>query len=445
MSEEPSWNIARLIPTSGISGADEQERRATSALLAVMSSVKEFGRVITSQFGAPNTSVEAFIEVPFVHGEKKLYPDGLIRCRRGQKSWTALVEVKTGSNQLDQIQLENYLDIARDNGFDCVLTISNEIPPVHGQHPTSVDKRKVRKVDLVHLSWTEVLTHAVVQKEHKGVADPDQSWILGELIRYLEHPRSGALNFDDMGPHWVGVRESILDGTLRSADRGVLEVASRFEALIRFACLQLGRRLGTEVTPVLSRQEQSDPQLKTSVLAQSLVSNGSMEAAIRIPQSVSPIFVVVDIRAGKVTCHMDIAAPEQGRSLTRVNWLIRQLKDAPESIRLESFAVRSRNVEAQLLKTAREAPATLIPDPLKELRMFRIASQSSLGTKRGVGRGSFIDSVLAAIYACYEDIGQNLKAWTPAAPRLREQAEVDVEPDVSPSLHSAALSSQDNE
>ena len=35
MSEE-SWNLARLIPTSGINGAQEQERRATSALLAVL-------------------------------------------------------------------------------------------------------------------------------------------------------------------------------------------------------------------------------------------------------------------------------------------------------------------------------------------------------------------------------------------------------------------------
>ncbi len=41
---EDTWLAARLIPTSGINGADEQERRATSALLAVMSAVREFGR-----------------------------------------------------------------------------------------------------------------------------------------------------------------------------------------------------------------------------------------------------------------------------------------------------------------------------------------------------------------------------------------------------------------
>ena len=90
-------------------------------------------------------------------------------------------------------QLECYLDVAREQGFDAVITISNEIAPTPGAHPTAVDKRKLKKVALHHLSWTQVLTEAVMQKEHRGVADPDQAWILGELIRYLEHPRSGAM------------------------------------------------------------------------------------------------------------------------------------------------------------------------------------------------------------------------------------------------------------
>ena len=44
--DEVDWEAARLIPVSGISGAEEQERRGSSALLAVLSSVKEFGRAI---------------------------------------------------------------------------------------------------------------------------------------------------------------------------------------------------------------------------------------------------------------------------------------------------------------------------------------------------------------------------------------------------------------
>jgi hypothetical protein len=43
---EETWQRARLIPTTGIGGQDEQEQRATSSLLAVIGAVPQFGRAI---------------------------------------------------------------------------------------------------------------------------------------------------------------------------------------------------------------------------------------------------------------------------------------------------------------------------------------------------------------------------------------------------------------
>jgi hypothetical protein len=445
MAEE-NWHEARLIPTSGINGAEEQERRATSALLAVVSAVREFGRAVVKPFGAPAGSIETYIEVPFVLGEKTLFPDGLIRVSRGARSWTALVEVKTGSNELQSEQLENYLDIAREHGYDAVLTISNEIPAVAGQHPTKVDRRKLRKVALHHLSWTQVLAEAVMQKEFRGVADPDQAWILGELIRYLEHHRSGALEFDDMGEAWVAVRDAVSAGTLRPTDKGVPDVVARFDALLRFASLRLGRQLGTEVVPVLTRKEQSDPSLRAQALASMLCQTGQLSGAIRIPDTVGPLIVTADLRSSRVTCHVDVDAPTDGRPTTRVNWLVRQLKAAPASVRVETFAAHARGSSAaELLDAVRENPAALVVDPKKELRSFRLALTSTMGTKRGRGRGSFIDSVLGATDTFYADVLQHLKAWSAAPPRLRHtgSAAEDVEPTRPASLRSTDYSSQD--
>lgn len=442
---EQSWHVARLIPTSGINGPDEQERRATSALLSVMSSVKEFGRALTGPLGAPAGRLETFIEIPFIRGEKKIFPDGLIRATWGKKEWTALVEVKTGTNFLVTEQLENYLDVARENGFDALVTISNEISASVGQHPTSVDKRKLKKVALHHWSWSEVLTHAVMQKEFRGVADLDQAWILGELIRYLEHPRSGALSFEDMGPNWVDVREAVATGTLRQTDKSVVDVAGRFDALIRFACLQLGRKLGAEVTPLLSREEASNPASRTSSLVSSLVHTGAMAASIRIPNAVAPLEVHANLRASRITCHFDIEAPREGKQTTRVNWLVRQLKDTPETVRVEAFAVRAREGTAELLRDVRETPNLLVADPKKDLKSFRVAQIHQLGAKRGAGRGSFIDSMLTAIDTSYSDIGQSLKSWTATPPRVRSEREVELDPSVKSSLGSAALSSQDGD
>jgi hypothetical protein len=441
---EDSWLAARLIPTSGINGAEEQERRATSALLAVMGAVREFGKALTQPFGAPAGPVQTYIEVPLKLGDGRFFPDGLVRVTRGQRQWTALVEVKTGGNELKAEQLERYLDIAKEYGFDALITISNEIPPVVGQHPTAIDKRKLKKVALYHLPWSEVLTIAVMQKEYRGVADPEQAWILGELIRYLEHPRSGALEFSDMGPSWVPVREAVSAGTVRGTDLAVSEVAGRFDALVRFAGLKLGRELGTEVVPALSRRELAEPATRTQALATQLATTGMLTAALRIPGAVGALYVTTDLRAAKITCHVDVDAPREGRPTTRVNWLVRQLKDAPGTVRVESSAAYSRGPgNAELLGKVREDPALLVGDPSKELRTFRVAAISPVGTKRGTGRGSFIDSVLDAIDSFYELVILNLKPWMPAPPKMRSVEET-IEPEpVAPALVSTAISSQD--
>lgn len=440
---EETWHAARLIPTSGINGATEQERRATSALLAVLGVVPDFAKALLSNLGAPSGNVTTFIEVPFELGESRIYPDGLIRVRRGARVWTALVEVKTGKNQLETQQLENYLDIARAEGYDSLITISNEIPPTPGQHPTQVDRRKLRKVALVHWSWSEVLAAAIVQKEHRGVSDPEQAWILGELIRYLEHERSGALELDDMGQHWVAVREAVAAGTIRANDPHAPEVVARFDALLRYASLRLGQRLGTDVVQNLSRKDVADPKQRAAELVKSLAESGLLSGSIKIPGAVGPITVTADLRASQVSCHVDVPAPQSGRSTTRVNWLVRQLKDAPDDARIEAFAARVRGGgAAELLHAVREEPKLLIDDPTRDLKSFRVARVATMGSKRGRGRGAFIDSVLDTLDGFYGDVVQNIKPWSPAPPKLRDPVTPDPDSD---GLSSTDLSSQDDE
>ena len=444
---ESAWQQARLIPTSGINGPLEQERRATSALLAVMSAVKEFGRSLTRSLGAHAGDIETFIEVEFDVNGKTVIPDGLIRVSRGRRVWTALVEVKTGRNELRTEQLESYLEAARQYGHNCLLTISNETPSAAGVHPTPVDRRKFRHVGLHHLTWSEVLSHAVLEKEHRGVADPDQAWILGELIRYLEHPRSGAMEFEDMGPSWVSVRNAVSDGTLRGTDKAAREIAGRFDALLRYTALRLGTRLGTDVVVSLTRKETADPASRIQSHVDSMVQQGRLLGALRIPDTAGPLDVVVDLRARQITCSVDIEAPRDGRPTTKVNWLIRQLKATDERVRLESTVLNQRGAGASaLLGRVRETPDLLILDPSKSIRSFTVAMNHPMGVKSGRGQGTFIDSFLAAVDLFYSDILQSVKAWSAKPPRLREQtdaAELAEAQEVTPALVATAVSSQD--
>ena len=419
--DDSGWQQARLIPVSGINGAEEQERRGTSALLAVLSSVKEYGRTVTAALGAPAGTVETFIEVPFLTAAgKRACPDGLIRVARGGKTFVALVEVKTGRNVLETAQVECYLDIARDNGFDAVLTISNEIAPAPGVHPTPVDKRKLRKVALHHLSWSRLHTLAVIEQVNRAVADPDQAWVLGEFVRYLEHPKSGAIDFDDMGPQWVTVRDAVAAGTLRSGDKGALEVATRFDQLISFTGMRLSRQLGVTVLPALSRSEAADPASRRTSQATQLVTAGKLSGGLRIPNAIAPIHVTVDLRASKISASVSFPAPAEGRQLTRVNWLLRQLKDAPGDLRVDAITAWSRgDGTAELLSALRTDPALLVEDNKRDIRSFTLTLTKPAGSKRGQGRGSFVGSALELVDAFYRDVVQALRPWTPSAPKVK--------------------------
>ena len=409
-----------------------------------MSAVREFGRALLGPFGAPTAPIEAFVEVPFEVDGERVFPDGLLRVRRGSKTWVALVEVKTGSNRLEAEQLEAYLDVARLHHYDAVLTISNEIAPIPGTHPTTVDRRRTRTVPLHHLSWTRVLTEAVVQKTHRGVADPEQAWILGELIRYLEHRNSGAMAFDDMGPSWVTARESATHGTLHARDKAAGDVASRWNQLIQFVCLHLGKQLGVEVQPGLSRRELSDPTLRAAALVQSLVAHGSMDGELRIPGTIGPVGVTGDLRAGRISVSVTVPAPQTGRGRTRVNWLLRQLATAPDDLRIDCLTAYSRGASSsELLRKVRADPDVLVGDDKREIKQFRLVLSAPMGTKRGAGRGGFVSSVLDLVDAFYADVVQGLKPWAAPPPKLRPPGPPEPLEDVASSLLSTDHSSQD--
>ena len=416
--EENTWQPARLFPITGIGGADEQERRGTSALLAVVQSVREFGRALTSRCGAPGGVIETFIEVPFTLNDKKLRPDGLIRVSRGKRTWTALVEVKTGRNGLDPDQINNYLDIARDQGFDAVITISHEIAVTPGVHPVLVDKRKLRKVELFHLSWSRIHTEALIEQANNVVSDPDQAWILSEFVRFIESPKSGAWDFEDMGPRWVEVRDAAALQTLRANSDDALAVVSKFDQLLAFAAMELSRKLGVNVQQSLTKKERSDHALRIQAQSVLLANTGQLTGSLDVPDAAFGINIVVDLRANRVDCSGMFMAPTDGRPLTRINWLVRQLKDAPDDLMISASAARSRTPgSTRTLKEVRENPSLLLDDPQAEVRSFTLTLSAKSGTKRGQGRGSFVGSVTALVDSFYIGVVQYLKNWSPAAPK----------------------------
>jgi hypothetical protein len=213
----------------------------------------------------------------------------------------------------------------------------------------------------------------------------------------------------------VPVREAVIAGTLRPSDKKAAQVADAWERLVRQVCLRQSGDLGVDVTPVGARRGAADPAARTAQHVKSLVEHGTLTAALRIPGAVGPLRFTADIRTGQVETSVDVPAPQEGRPLTRVNWLLRQLADAPAGLRIDALTCAASQNRCELLDVARKEPKLLVPEA--DVRGYALTLTQTLGTKRGVGRGGFITSVHGAVDGFYRDVMHSIRPWAPPPPK----------------------------
>lgn len=412
---QDDWQPSRLFPVAGVGSGEEQERRATSALLSVMQVVREFGRALTVPMGAPRGALTTFLEVPFSQNGEAYRPDGVIRIVRGQKQWTALVEVKTSSGRLNADQINHYLDIAKSRGFDAVITISNQLTGGDDDHPIAVDRRRLRKVSLFHLSWDQIRANAHLTIQSEKLSDATQVLVLNEFIRYMDHARAGMAGLTDMGSNWVKVRDSVKARTARASDRSVGDVSAKFDELVQKVGFELTGLLGVAVNTLAPRDAPDHSSRR-----QQLADSGIVRGRLRIPGAIDEIVIGADIRTDRVSATLEVPSPRgDTRPQTRVAWLLRQipLVAGPTNIRVEALLVGGRkDGPVTTLDIARQDPRSLLPEDQREIRGFAITLDLPMGAKRAAGTGTLIGSVRNVSTAFYGDVVQHLRPWVPKRP-----------------------------
>lgn len=423
------WQRARLIPVVGNGVGHEREQRATSALLAVLSIVRPFSQEVLVPLGASRAgraTVEAFIEPPFKDKTSKSWrPDGLIRVTYGQqRPWVALVEVKTGSSLLEADQINAYLDLARDADYDHVITISNELSPSIGVHPTpGIRVRKNSRVQVSHFSWTRVAALASRVRDRTGVEDLEQEWILSELLRYLEHQSSGAMEFDDMGQEWTTIRDDTRAGTLTRRTPGVDEVALRWDQLLTYAALKLSIRINEDVEEVLTRAHRNDPGLRRADFAKELVDHGSFSGDLRVPRTVGDLHVCADVRARQCTLSVSVDAPSDKKARGSLTWLTKQLEDAPSTVVVEAYAKGAQHPVVATLGDLHEDPSHVVAHLPADIVRFVVLHRRELSVNRRGGRSSgFTDSVIGQIFDFYDHVVQRLTPYQEKAPSVSPES-----------------------
>jgi hypothetical protein len=156
-----------------------------------------------------------------------------------------------------------------------------------------------------------------------------------------------------------------------------------------------------------------------------LADTGALETVLRVPAAVGDLRIQADLRAKRTLTSVDVDTPGDGRPKARINWLLRQLSEAPDDLRVDVAFPNVRQTTSELLGALRENPERLFypRDPARPPRSFRLTLARQMGQKRGKEEGSFVRETRLQIFDFYRDLVQNVKPWQARAPKLREPAD----------------------
>ena len=424
---------ARLFPVLPDS---RKEEKATSMLLAVFSVVPDFAKEILGEAGAPigkRANLTCFTEVSFKGANQKSRPDGLIVIQNAGKSWAALVETKVGRSSLTTDQIEEYLAIAKEQGFDAVITISNQFAALPSHHPVEVSRNKLRSVGLFHFSWTAIFSKALLLMENKGVEDAEQVYLLKELVRYLKHDSSGVSTPFKMSREWREVCDQIQVGQklLRTSDFVQGAVSDWFQ-LLRFLSIQLSLATGKTCSIAVGRKHSAKPETLLGESTAEFVAQHNFEADIDVPNAASKVCVNLNLARRTLFLSATLKAPQDVKQQrTGISFVLNQLREYEKDdllIRV-NWPRRTKSTELPISQCQDEDDRkALLSSATKELpTSVDIIRVLDIGA--GIKSASKLPNIVEdALMLFYKDVVQDLKQYVPKAPKLRPKIVREEEP-----------------
>ena len=420
---------ARLLPTPG----SKNERALTSILLATMTVARPFACRLLKSWGVSmgkTSKLQAYTEVTFPMSGRKsnVRPDGVLVLSTRKRRWTALVEAKANNNVIDEEQIERYGQIARTYGIDAVITLSNQLVSLPSHVPYTVPRGLGRHISFVHSSWIGMLTEARLILAGENEVDPEQRYIMEEMVEYFGHRKSGVQPFDQMSAEWRPLVVGLRNGhRFKSSTPEVESTIASWHQEARDICLILSRSMGERVELRLSRKHKADPALRLREDCGALAASWEMRCAVGVPKTVSPIEVVVNLERRTVSCGMRVGArPDRTTATGRVNALVRQLraKEEPQAhgreVILRAFRPgKASPVQASLADVRKDSGRLVgerrgVPTSFEVLMVKDMAGRFS-------SRRKFVEDLEKLIKVFYERVGQRMRAWQEVPPRIAKE------------------------
>ncbi|UWS02002.1 hypothetical protein K4K94_11640 [Phaeobacter inhibens] len=437
MMERPEYlkqgEPARLFP---VLSNNSKEGRTTSILLACLSKVEELASELLASLGqrtGKRTTIETFTEVVF-DGQKegsKDRPDGLIVVKNGSREWRAMVEAKIGNNPLTAEQIEKYRSLSKDNGIDCVITISNQFATLPASHPLEEVRKSRSKTPVFHWSWMFVLTAVDLLISNDGVEDDDQRVLLNELRRFLTHESAGIRGFDRMPPEWSELNKLVsAGGKILAKSSEAICVLDAWHQETKDLSLILSRQTEASVRERLNRKHAKNPADRHKDELNQLRESHQLQVSFDIPNAAAPLEVVADLNRRTIQAGMTLRAPEDKKSSkARLNWLLRQLKSDVDSdlfVRM-TWPGRSEDTHFPLIELVADPDLCEKDKTGLQVVSFHIYVAKRLGAKF-TQQTNFIAELEMIVPKFYREVGQDLFSWRKPAPRIREsQTDVSVQ------------------
>jgi len=271
------------------------EDRATCIFFAVLELVYPFRNKLLNSIGQKAYKAGGSFKCtlrPSIGGRlsNKDIPDALIALRQ-KNHWHGLVEVKIGTNDLDQAQLGRYLNRAISEKVNALITVSNEMCAHPGSPPLRLKpaEKRLRKIPHYHWSWRFIRYQAEMTIKNEELVEIERK-ILEQFIDFLSHEKSGIHGYNSMPKCWPDFVDILRDGGRPKAEDIDDVIAGWFQETSDMS-LMLSEYFETDIVEI---HEAKTLELRKDAAENFLKNTGDLHAKFSLPNK-SYIKVTVDV------------------------------------------------------------------------------------------------------------------------------------------------------
>jgi hypothetical protein len=411
---------ARLFP---VLADTSREGRIASIFLSLLPKIPALAETVFGSIGVrigKRSDIECYTEIVLNDASDiKNRPDGFIVVQNGKARWTALVEAKIGKSEIEYDQVTRYIEAAKANDIDAVITISNQFVADAALSPLTLPKNTLKKASLFHWSWTWIKTQCDILSHQGGVEDQEQAFLLKEFQRLLDHPTTGIERFTQMGPKWKDVAQAVSNQeVLKKTSPEVEQTVSDWYQELRDMSLLLSSHIGETVSVKIERALLSDSIARLKDGCRVLADEHKLVGTFVVPAAASEIGVCADLARRSIVFSMKLKAPQDRKSTkARVNWLLRMLKEDDPRLAIRAHWPGKKpptQKDVNLLRADPDAINDITSDAAPH--SFEVLL-IEVDAKRFVGRKTFIETLEACSNDFYDLVGQHLRAWQAPPPK----------------------------